>query len=395
MTITKKVLSFAMAAIMSIAMLGTTTNMAFAEPHSGNSVHFDEVNQEVTFDSKINVGEAITAPAVSIGYTVTSGGEAGTQVKAGPLEAITTESPSAVFATDDDITGSGTKRLATQGVTIGFDSSVFTETGIYHYTVTQTQPDKLGMVYDSVATRQIYCFVIKGEDGFKVKQVVMYAGVPADPTVGDTKEAKKSEGFLNGYGVKTSGDPLLPSDPNAPQDVTIKSWVAGDMADHTKEFVYTASAGLEMDTGAQYATVVKAGDDEAPGTTMTWDGSNFTTGETVELHDGQSLIIKNVFPTQGLTMTGTAADNYKLTSKNSVSATLEDIDVDETAVSVLVATGAADTNGAQFKHTYTSVIPATGVLLEFAPYVLSMLLLASGICFFAFASRKKKHNENL
>ena len=239
---------------------------------------------------------------------------------------------------------------------------VFTEPGIYHYLVTETQGTYNGITYD-VTPRHVYVYVVNksdGKDGYEVQAVKVVKD-------GETDKADDLE-IVNRY-----GDGTTPEDDV--HDFTIKKTVTGNQGHKNKPFSFTVTIdGDDADKeGAEKYKAVKTSKTSGEETIHITDGvpHDFT------LMDSDTLHIYGLSEKDKYTVTETdySADGYTTTVK------------DSNAEGFLTADGIT----VEFINR-KDVGPATGVAMTFAPYVL-LVAAAGGLGAVVLGKKKREDDE--
>lgn len=239
---------------------------------------------------------------------------------------------------------------------------VFTEPGIYHYLVTETQGTYNGITYD-VTPRHVYVYVVNktdGKDGYEVQAVKVVKD-------GETDKADDLE-IVNRY-----GDGTTPEDDV--HDFTIKKTVTGNQGNKNKEFSFTVTInGDDTDKAGKekYKAVKtpKTGESEIMHITDE-EAATFT------LMDDETLHIYGLSENDEYTVAEAdyTAEGYTTTVK------------DNNAKGKLEADGVV-VEFINDKH----VGPATGVAMTFAPYVL-LVAAAGGLGAVVLGKKKREDDE--
>lgn len=239
---------------------------------------------------------------------------------------------------------------------------VFTEPGIYHYLVTETQGTYNGITYD-VTPRHVYVYVVNktdGKDGYEVQAVKVVKD-------GETDKADDLE-IVNRY-----GDGTTPEDDV--HDFTIKKTVTGNQGNKNKGFEFTVTIdGDDTDKAdkEKYKAVKtpKTGDPTVMHITDE-EAATFT------LMDGDTLHIYGLSENDEYTVTEAdySSEGYTTTVK------------DNNAKGKLEADGVV----VEFINR-KDVGPATGVAMTFAPYVL-LVAAAGGLGAVVLGKKKREDDE--
>lgn len=334
------------AATLAGAMVLSMNGMAWAEVTEFN------LTKEVTTDGNTH------APNTTFRFTITEGDAStfeGAVVSAGVKDGLTLDTANNFsFAPGDKVLASYTKTGK-----IKVDATKFTEPGVYHYLVTETQDTYDGITYD-VTPRHVYVYVVNGTDGYKVEAVKVVKD-------GDTAKEDNLK-IVNSY-----GDGSTPNDDI--HDFIIKKTVTGNQGHKNKPFSFTVTIdGDDADKeGAEKYMAVKTPKTGEAETIHITDGLT----QTFTLMDGETLHIYGLSEKDKYTVTETdySADGYTTTVK------------EDNAEGFLTADGIT----VEFIN-HKDVGPATGVAMTFAPYVL-LVAAAGGLGAVVLGKKKREDDE--
>lgn len=334
------------AAALAGAMVLSMNGMAWAEVTEFN------LTKEVTTDGNTH------APNTTFRFTITEGDAStfeGAVVSAGVKDGLTLDTANNFsFAPGDKVLASYTKTGK-----IKVDATKFTEPGVYHYLVTETQDTYDGITYD-VTPRHVYVYVVNGTDGYEVEAVKVVKD-------GDTAKEDNLK-IVNSY-----GDGSTPNDDI--HDFIIKKTVTGNQGHKNKPFSFTVTIdGDDADKeGAEKYMAVKTPKTGEAETIHITDGLT----QTFTLMDGETLHIYGLSEKDKYTVTETdySADGYTTTVK------------EDNAEGFLTADGIT----VEFIN-HKDVGPATGVAMTFAPYVL-LVAAAGGLGAVVLGKKKREDDE--
>lgn len=333
------------AATLAGAMVLSMNGMAWAEVTEFN------LTKEVTTDGNTH------APNTTFRFTITEGDAStfeGAVVSAGVKDGLTLDTANNFsFAPGDKVLASYTKTGK-----IKVDATKFTEPGVYHYLVTETQDTYDGITYD-VTPRHVYVYVVNGTDGYEVEAVKVVKD-------GDTAKEDNLK-IVNSY-----GDGSTPNDDI--HDFIIKKTVTGNQGHKNKPFSFTVTIdGDDADKGGaeKYMAVKTPKTGEAETIHIT-DGLT----QTFTLMDGETLHIYGLSEKDTYTVVETDAntDGYTTTVPGNAAGTLT-----------------ADGITVEFIND-KQVGPATGVAMTFAPYVL-LVAAAGGLGAVVLGKKKREDDE--
>ena len=334
------------AATLAGAMVLSMNGMAWAEVTEFN------LTKEVTTDGNTH------APNTTFRFTITEGDAStfeGAVVSAGVKDGLTLDTANNFsFAPGDKVLASYTKTGK-----IKVDATKFTEPGVYHYLVTETQDTYDGITYD-VTPRHVYVYVVNGTDGYEVEAVKVVKD-------GDTAKEDNLK-IVNSY-----GDGSTPNDDI--HDFIIKKTVTGNQGHKNKPFSFTVTIdGDDADKeGAEKYMAVKTPKTGEAETIHITDGLT----QTFTLMDGETLHIYGLSEKDKYTVTETdySADGYTTTVKG------------DNAEGFLTADGIT----VEFIN-HKDVGPATGVAMTFDHYVL-LVAAAGGLGAVVLGKKKREDDE--
>ena len=339
----KRMATAALAGAMVLSMNGMS---AFAAVTDFN------LTKEVTTDGNTH------APNTTFSFTIEEGGAStfeGAVVSAGVAGGLILDTANDFsFAPEADTSASYTKTGK-----IKVDATKFTEPGVYHYLVTETQGNYNGITYD-VTPRHVYVYVVNGTAGYEVQAV----------KVVKDKETDKADNLtiVNSYGDGTTPDDDV-------HDFIIKKTVTGNQGNKNKEFSFTVTIdGDDTDKAGKekYKAVKtpKTGDPEIMHITDE-EAATFT------LMDGETLHIYGL----------SENDEYEVTETDYSSEGYTTSVKDKNAKGKLEADGVV----VEFIND-KNVGPATGVAMTFAPYVL-LVAAAGGLGAVVLGKKKREDDE--
>ena len=342
----KRMATAALAGAMVLSMNGMS---AFAAVTDFN------LTKKVTTDGNTH------APNTTFRFTITEGDAStfeGAVVSAGVKDGLTLDTANNFsFAPEAD-----TSAFYTKTGKIKVHPEVFTEPGIYHYLVTETQGTYNGITYD-VTPRHVYVYVVNktdGKDGYEVQAVKVVKD-------GETDKADDLE-IVNRY-----GDGTTPEDDV--HDFIIKKTVTGNQGHKNKPFSFTVTIDGDVadKEGAEKYMAVKTPKTGEAETIHITDGLT----QTFTLMDGETLHIYGLSEKDKYTVTETdySADGYTTTVK------------EDNAEGFLTADGIT----VEFIN-HKDVGPATGVAMTFAPYV-HLVAAAGGLGAVVLGKKKREDDE--
>ena len=339
-----------MTGAMMVSMLGMT---AMAEEPM--SVGFDKVLD-------MTEAEGASVPDVTFTYTI----EKGTAVPATDStleikEGVGNPTVDAAEFTYNDTAAPKVKKH----VSVNFPEGTFNEPGIYRYVVTEAGTENADITNDQNVTRYLDVYV-NNENKIIGSQLLTTTDAPDKDSEYVTQN--KSEGYTNSY--KT-------------YDLTLDKVVKGNMGNKGKSWSFT----IEF-TGPENASFTMGGEPIKL-------GANGKGSATFELKDTDPVkeikgipstvtykIIEDIDKGEGYTTT------YKVNNGDPTSMTANEDGTTVSTGDTLIAMGMQD-NVVVVTNSRTANAPATGVILNIAPYIL-MVALAGVLAFFFL---RKRHYE--
>lgn len=317
---------------------------------------------EVSITKKVTTDGDTYAPNTSFKFTVSPAGE-GTyrndKVNKGVTGGLyfTQNKDEKVYTGSITFAPSGTtpSDAGYEGTTkLKADASAFPATGIYHYTLSETDSGYSGITYDTTA-RDVYVYVYEKDNARYVGSIQMVKQ--------DTQGKEKNEAFVNDYGEKN----------NTTHDITVKKSVAGNMGEHDKKFKFKVS--VNGDAGEWYKVLVK----EKEGSTA------------VESHivSGADAVEYSIKDTGSIQIFGLTSNDTYTVEEDDYSGDGYVTTVDSTTTRTV--TGNVQEDGASKTVTNTkNTSSPTGVILNYGPYILMIVLAGSLATFFLFRRNRKQ-----
>lgn len=361
------------AAALSAAMVMTMGGMtAFAAAPNPNAV------ATFTFDKTLIVPEEANVPDAEFSFTVTgtaTKGEADTRdIKEGigDLSFADVE-----FATNDNkLTKTGTDGAtvyyAEKDLVLTIPADTYTQPGIYRYIISESTGTSV-LVKDDItndADKYMDVRVVNSEGTLTIQDVKLFDDV--DNT------GVKADGFTNTY--TTYG-------------LTLTKHVKGDMGETDVPFTFTVEFSGPVGTTFQLDGTGSFGDAK----TITLTGDEGDTIGTATLTESVLLKADETFEVSGIpscvtyTITEkTPGNNYK--TNNVVNGNWENLTFTESVETTNLQTMGERNNAVDFvnyRDSSADDIPMTGIILNFAPYIL--LVAFAGV--FAVLFLRKRREE--
>lgn len=365
MKLTKKLFGRILAMAMAIAMV-------LALPTTIDVVKADDA-ADPSFSVVVQKREKVYSPDTTFTFTVAPISTTPDGYYAAPSNGVSfKDGKNTLTSTPDDGNLSATYyTLGTLILTVDkskfVDGSNNVQPGKYRYEVKQTAGSYEGITYDT-ATR--YLDVIIKSDG-----TIMSASLIRN----DAKNAV----FVNKYGVKGTptnpDDPTSPDDPSNPgdpngtvNDLLVKKIVEGNVASTTKEFNFTIKI-----TGTQAAEwyYVEFSDGSASKTVKT-NVDNNTISFTLSHNETAKVYGLSATDAYVVTETDANQDGYRTT--------VSEGDADST----VATSDSLVTQNVTIKNTKNET--ATGIITEYMPYALMVILAGAAAVVFC---RKRRNSE--
>lgn len=334
----------------------------------------------VQFTTKLNVDADASVPAVSFQYNIApceaDDINTGETVEIGrPGLKIS----NVVFNHNSELDGNAVTGTATVEVedpekTV---SDVFAQPGIYRYVITE-----------SIDNQNVFKQDITSNEDSNTKYLDIFV-----KTVGEGREIYHSRMFNNKSDV-VAEDPQKDDtfeSTYATNELVLTKHVTGDMGDTSRLFTFDVTVTAPVNTTVKYT---KVGESE---TTYTFTGTGAETAvthtfEDVQLSDSQSFTIKGI-PTnatfgvaeddinEGYNTSYVVNDNWEVPGKLTSGLFFETEDIEKKT----------EANTVDFvnNRTIEEIPPVTGIILNFAPYIL--LVAFAGV--FAVLFLRKRREE--
>lgn len=347
------------AGVVAAAMIATMSFPAFA------TVSFKESPvTKIELAKKYNVATGTTAPAENLGFKMTFW-KSEDVATAGAANTINREST--YYA---DFTNGGTVSSLTnttnKNIEIDLTQLGINKVGKYYFKIQEVAGNKAGVTYDG-HTRVLLVSAVNdvgADKKLNSTDIKFYAALYELGEDGETLGNKigGSDAFENSYGTSTSKI----------AKITLSKEVRGEFADREREFtfniVFKPATGKTKDDYVG-ATVVKNG------TAETWAIDESVT-HTVTLKHGDNFVINNL--PEGVTYTITEDFNDRNWTTT--------IGSNETNV----ATGTIHEDAIVEYVNKHNGVPDTGVILDNAPYMLMLAIVAGGAMTLVIKKRREE-----
>lgn len=328
----------------------------------------------VTFTFTITPGTAVQADGILAGVGTP------TAPTIGEAEFTSADAVTRGLPTDTQDNPTLGKAYATKQVTVNFDGVAFTTPGIYRYTITENALSQDGITNDTTPTRTLDVYV--GYENTGTEDAPVYS---ADLSVigyamykGEPSAANKSDNFTNGYTA---------------YNLTLEKTVTGNQGDRNKYFTFTVEISGAV-AGTTYAVdLTHADENPTIGTDSKTNAKNLTVG-----NNGSVTAIYYLKHNQSIVIYGlTANTKYTITeTKDSGDTYTTSYTIDSGSSVKAAGTGSQDMDGDDHAVTFTNekegTVP-TGILLETAPYVVLVAVVAVGLVLLALTSKRRSRTD--
>ena len=353
----KKILTFLLTGAMTLSLFAGVGMTANAAPD-------DEKLTEAIIEKNLEMDKNVTTPEVSFTF----------EIEGVSVDGKTTETPPTIsdktltFASTDAGTTQGNLKTVNKATANILEGITFPHAGVYVYKVTETANTYSAaagetMTYSQAEYEMTVMVINDGTSNVKVEKVVLEESKD-DEGEDQTDQKTQTMAFTNVYGKNTT--------------LEVSKETVGDYADKTKQFTFTLTLGnAATETGTkQYEGTITRKDTSTEEITVT-----IGTPQEFTLGDGDSLYIENLPVGTICNITETGAEDYT----PSLTYTLGNSDPQQTQgqVGTDFACGpfemAEVSNTLDFTNTYKEVPTPTGILTNYGPAILVMLVAVAGI----------------
>ena len=344
------------AGIVAAAMIVTMSFPAFAAV----SVSAEPVT-EVTFTKNLTVtNDGTTAPSLTYKFVLAPSSAVDGQNKSITMPDITgaRADGSKEYETTAPIGGD----VKTGSFTLELSDLNIKRVGIYKYTVTEVSTDKVaGITYATALDMKVSA--VNGENGIKYYVALREQGA-ADTD--KTNKVEATNAFTNTYNAGT---------------LKVEKTVEGNMSDHDQYFTFKVvfNANGHDVSHANIGVIYTSGHDTADGSAAPGNQPTTTTisfgdeGNTFYLKHGDTIAFTNV--PYGVTYTVEETDKAGYTATGEV-ATANEFDQREEDVAIVNTLGDGNID--------------TGVILDNAPYMLMLAVVAGGAMTLVIKKRREE-----
>lgn len=343
------------AGVVAAAMIATMSFPAFATTVSVKA----EPVTEVTFTKNLTVtNDGTTAPSLTYKFVLAPDSATDGQNKAITMPSITgaTADGSKTYETTAPIGGS----VKSGSFTLELSDLNIKRVGIYRYTVTEVSTDNVaGITYATALDMKVSA--VNGTNGIEYYVALREKGA-ADTD--KTNKIEATNAFTNTYNAGT---------------LKVEKTVNGNMSDHDQYFTFKvvfSANGYDV-SKANIGVIYTSGHDTADGSSA--PGNQPTTisfgeeGNTFYLKHGDTIAFTNV--PYGVTYTVEETDKAGYTAAGEVT-TANEFDQAEEDVAIV--------------NTLGDNILDTGVILDNAPYILMLTVVAAGAMTLVIKKRREE-----
>ena len=337
------------ASAMSLALVAGMTAMPAMAETNPLTVSGNTVSVKVSVDMNGAVGAGL--PKATYNFTVASidvdsiTSTKENNAKDGVMAAVNA-SQSVVF--DGSETVDGTSKKATDTLSIAFTPTAFNDTGagIYYYKLTQTNANYAGLTQDC-SDYVLKVYVTNGGTGLELNSAELRL------LTGTTVGATKTDEIVNSYATTT---------------LTLSKNVDGDFGDRTRPFSFSITL-TDPNTTVMNSVTVGSESKTFTGGTLTF---------TYNLKHGENVVIQGLPAGVGYSIQETGLDGtgYTVTYTDTANTLATETGVNP-ATGTTVATAETITATNTIQDT-----PATGIILNVAPYALMVVIALAGVVVF-------------
>lgn len=361
----KRILSVAVALLMSLVCL-----------IPGSPIQAASTNTTTTFDKYLVLNQDANVPNVTFTFSIAAGAALDAtsttpRIEAGigtPVIGSATFGPTDTTYTTvqsgDTATLNSGEQYAKKTVSVDFSNISFTEPGIFRYIITEGASTASGIANDAESTRTLDVYVGYSEsaDGtLDIMGYVLHKGSDAIPDAAD-----KDKGFQNTYSTK---------------NLTLKKVVTGNQGDRNKEFNFTVTiSGATV--GNRYTVVPsKTGDP-----TQLTVGANGSVSGNFHIKHNETVVIQGLAPNDQFAISEADYSSAGYSTSYQINGGTQNTGKQTAATNMgNTAQTVVFTN-----HRASSV--ATGVLMDFTPYLLlGVVALAGSVMLIVFSKKRRAH----
>lgn len=322
------------------------------------------------------------APPAAFTFTITPGMEVpGEGILAGvgnPTigQAVFTSTDTVTrgLPTDSQGTTTSGKAYATKQVTVDFSGITFPALGIYRYTITEDSSPTTDFTVDTTSRTLDVSVGYDDNDALVILGYTLHTGTGATPT----DPQQKSNGFTNNFSSHT---------------LKLEKQVTGNQGDRNKYFTFTVAISDAV-AGTTYAVdLTHADENPTIGTESKTNAKNLTVENdgsvtaTYYLKHNQYIVIYGLTDNTKYTITETKDNGDTYTTSYTIDSD-QPVKADDTGLQNMSSANHAVT----FTNEKEGNVP-TGILLETAPYIVLVAVVAVGLVLLALTSKRRSRTD--
>lgn len=345
------------AGVVAAAMIATMSFPAFA---ATNGLVHTLTNNKVEVDKVYKLVGVGDSPLETFGFNIS----ALTRLNKNGAEKVANVPVPTVGSADFSGTHA-TAAGATKKVSVDFSNCNYTNVGTYYYKITENATTNAGVTISTPT--QMRVTVVNDEDngGVKIASVTFWKQAESDTADGEWKDKiDETTAFENTYTANS---------------LTLKKTVRGNMGDKNND-KFTFKVTLTGEDGKTYAenyAVVGGSVNETK--TVKVDGKTYN----ITIKHGEEITIANLPAGVTYKVEEDAADGYTAYTKYGI------LDSDKVAGTTVEGTTSAAAAEAAFTNVKDGT-PDTGVILDNAPYMLMLAIVAGGAMTLVIKKRREE-----
>ncbi len=346
------------AGVVAAAMIATMSFPAFAT--TSGKVH-TLTNNKVEVDKVYKLVGVGDSPLETFDFTISA---LTTLNKNGAEKVAVANVPVPTVGSADFSKTHATTAGATEKVSVDFSNCKYTNVGTYYYKITENATTNAGVTISTPT--QMRVTVVNDEDnsGVKIASVTFWKQAESDTADGEWENKIDATAFENTYTANS---------------LTLKKTVRGKMGDKNND-TFTFKVTLTGEDGKTYAdSYAVAGGAVNETKTVKVDGHTYN----ITIKHGEEITIANLPAGIGYKVEEVASDGYTAYTQYGI------LDSDKVAGNAVEGTTSATAAEAAFTNVKDGS-PDTGVILDNAPYILMLAVVAAGAMTLVIKKRREE-----
>ena len=345
------------AGVVAAAMIATMSFPAFAA--TNGKVH-TLTNDKVEVDKVYKLVGVGNSPLETFGFTIS----ALTGLNKNGAEKVTNVPVPTVGSADFSETHATTAG-ATKKVSVDFSDCNYTNVGTYYYKITETATTNAGVTISTPTQMRVTVVNDEENGGVTIASVTFWKQADSDTADGEWKD--KIDGttaFENTYTANS---------------LTLKKTVRGNMGDKNND-KFTFKVTLTGENGKTYAeSYAVTGGTANETTAVKVDGNAYS----ITIKHGEEITIANLPAGISYKVEEVASDGYTAYTQYGI------LDSDKVAGNAVEGTTSAEAANVAFTNVKEGT-PDTGVILDNAPYILMLAVVAGGAMTLVIKKRREE-----